>query len=107
MQTHRHDSWREALKFMNRCPICSNQYQVEDAQLFAENGNAKMAHLTCRTCRSFFIAMIMVAGHGVSSVGMVTDLSFSDAKRLYNTDSISIDEVILSHQLLQKNTLFN
>lgn len=97
------DSWREALKFINRCPICSASYDTKQAKLFAKNENATLVHLTCHKCASYFVAMVLVIGQGVSTVGMITDLSFKDVSRLYRTDPITTDEIIDGHELMQKN----
>ncbi len=97
------ESWREALKFINRCPICSGTYNGKEAKLFAKNDTATLVHMTCAECASYFVAMVLVVGQGVSSVGMVTDLSFDDARRLYREEPLSTDEMIEAHELIQKN----
>ena len=88
------DSWREALKFINRCPICTNNYTPEAARLFAKSDAASIVHIKCGECQSFFVAMILMMGQGLSSVGMVTDLSFEDMKKIHQTAPLSIDEII-------------
>src|SRR3989338_641639 len=109
MQTPRPniDSWREALKFINKCPICSNSYTPEQATLFGKNEAASLVHLTCQNCQSYFVAMILMLGQGFSSVGMVTDLSLSDARRLHKATPLSIDEAINGFQLIQNTGVFN
>lgn len=99
------ESWREALKLINRCPICMGNYATEAAKVFAEEGTAKFVHLVCATCRSYFVAMLVTIGPGISSVGMVTDLSFEDVRRLYGTSPITTDELINGYELMQ-NTVF-
>lgn len=97
------ESWREALKFINRCPICSGIYDGKEARLFAKNDAATLVHLTCGQCASYFVAMVLIVGQGVSSVGMVTDLNFDDARRLYRVEPISTDEIIDAHELMDQN----
>jgi len=99
------ESWREALKFINRCPICATSYKEEAARLFAKSETASLVHLTCPNCQSYFVAMIVVVGQGLSSVGMVTDLSFEDARRLYAAPAITTDELIEGYTELN-NTFF-
>ena len=96
------ESWREALKFINRCPICSGIYDGKEAKLFAKNDAATFVHLTCGGCASYFVAMVLVVGKGVSSVGMVTDLSFEDARRLYGAGPLSTDEMIEAHEFIEE-----
>jgi hypothetical protein len=101
------ESWREALKFINRCPICSSLYDTNDAKLFSRNETATLVHLTCNKCSSYFVAMVLLMGQGVSSVGMITDLSFDDVKRLYNTQPFTTDEIIDAHEEMQTNTFIH
>ncbi len=101
------DSWREALKFINHCPICSSAYEVKDAKLFNSNEAAALVHLTCLKCQSYFVAMVVLLKQGVSSVGMVTDLSFEDVKRLYRREPLTTDEIIEAHELLESNTFIH
>lgn len=93
-------SWRETLKFVNRCPICSENYSEESAGLVEEKDNASLVHLTCGRCRGYFLAMVINFGHGLSSVGMVTDLNLADARRIYRRGPLTLDEVISAHELI-------
>ncbi|MDO8625925.1 MAG: hypothetical protein Q7K39_00500 [Candidatus Magasanikbacteria bacterium] len=90
----RNDAWREALKIISRCPVCSTIYNQEDARSFAYEEKAALVHLTCRHCQGFFLAMVVKLGVGLSSVGMVTDLNYIDLKRLHAAGTIEIDELI-------------
>lgn len=102
----RFDSWREALKFINQCPICNQAYNTDNARLFAKNDSASLVHIACGNCQSSFVAMILMLGQGVSSVGMVTDLNFSDAERLHKISPLTVDEAIDGYQLIQEENFF-
>jgi hypothetical protein len=101
-------SWQEALKFINKCPICSAIYKPEMAKLFAESDKANLVHICCEACQGNFIAMILVLQGGISTIGMVSDLSFEDAKKLHILPNMDVDELIEgrkilnSHNFLQK-----
>lgn len=101
------EPWQEALKFIGKCPLCSVAYDVTTAKLFAKREGANLVHLTCVKCKSAFIAIIMTFGQGMSTVGMVTDLNFEDAKRMYGSQSLTVDEIIEGYQFLQKKELLN
>ena len=88
------DGWREALKIISRCPICSANYETDKAKLLAKSEAAGLIHITCQECHSSFVAMILVLGHGLSSVGMVTDLNYEDVERLHRSDPFTVDEAI-------------
>lgn len=99
-------SWQQALKFINKCPLCGKVYNPEHAHLFAEENTAHFIHITCNHCQSYFVAMILMLGQGLSSVGMVTDLSLDDVKRLYKSSEITLDEALSGYKLM-KTTHFN
>lgn len=94
------ESWRAALKFINRCPICGSNYSSDRARLFAKNDTANLIHLTCSRCSSYFIAMVLFVGRGLSSVGMVTDLSFEDISRLHKTMPFTINDMIGGYETI-------
>lgn len=102
-KNNRSDSWLEALKFIGHCPICNERYQDDRAKLFAKRDGANLVHITCDKCASNFITMIVMMGQGLSSVGMVTDLSFEDVQKLYKTGPLTVDEIISGYQFFQKN----
>lgn len=87
-------SWREALKLINKCPICGANYPQEGAKVFAAQKQVNLVHFSCLKCSGNFIAMIMVMNRGISTVGMVTDLDFEDASRFRDFEPITIDELI-------------
>jgi len=88
------ERWREALKFISACPICRGRYEPSAARLFAKKDNASLIHLTCSGCQSNFIAMILEMGPAISSIGMVSELSFADAARLHRAEPFSMDEAL-------------
>lgn len=87
-------SWQEVLKFINKCPVCGAVYAPEQARVFAEKDHANLVHISCTECRGNFIAMIIVMSQGISTIGMVSDLTFDDAGRLHSREPIDIDELI-------------
>lgn len=87
-------SWEEALKFINKCPVCGAVYMPNQARLFAQKNKANLVHISCDSCQGNFIAMILVMNQGLSTIGMVSDLNFEDAGRLHALDPIGIDELI-------------
>ncbi|OGH92306.1 MAG: hypothetical protein A2534_03430 [Candidatus Magasanikbacteria bacterium RIFOXYD2_FULL_39_9] len=97
------DSWRKTLKLISRCPVCNHDYQSEAAKLFASGGEAKFVHFTCGNCSSHFMAMVMTVAKGVSTVGMITDLSFDDLQKLHKISPLSIDEAIEGHQFINSS----
>jgi hypothetical protein len=100
------DSWRNTLKLISQCPVCNQNYKSEAVKLFAHESEANFVHFTCHNCHSYFMAMIMTMAKGVSTVGMVTDLSFTDVQKLYTLPAITIDEAIEASQSINNSDFF-
>lgn len=94
------DSWKKTLKLISHCPVCSQDYKSEAAKLFVNESEAKFVHFTCANCQSHFMAMVMIAPKGMSTVGMVTDLSFKDVQKLHKLSPLTIDEAIEGHKFI-------
>ena len=95
------ENWRSVLKFITQCPICSTPYRREQAQLFARQKRAHIVHMSCAQCSSYFVALVMEMGQGISSVGTISDLSFADLGRLEGAPSLTIDDVIAAHDIIK------
>ncbi len=98
-------SWQEALKFINKCPVCGVAYVPEKARLFAQNEKANLVHISCESCRGNFIAMVLVMQGGISTIGMVSDLNFEDAKRLHVLQPLDIDELIEGRKYINNDLI--
>ena len=46
------------------------------------------------------MAMVMMMPKGMSTVGMVTDLSLKDVQKLYKLSPITVDETIEAHKFI-------
>lgn len=94
--------WEQSLKMINNCPVCGKDYDLKAARLFSDKEKAQIVHIVCNACKGYFVAMVMDLGRGISTIGMVTDLSYSDIERLRDAKPIDIDEVIDGHQLVEQ-----
>lgn len=100
-------NWQKTLSLISQCPVCSQDYDKKTEKQFLDVKNTHLVHMTCNNCQSYFLAMVMELGKGVSTIGMITDLSYEDVKRTYKTKAIRMDEVIEASQLLNKNNIIN
>lgn len=94
-------------KLISQCPVCGRQYSKESARQFANKNKAQFIHLGCDGCKSNFMAVVMILGTGISTLGMVTDLGFEDAKRLYEQAPLSVDDVIEGYKNIKHKDFFN
>ena len=94
------EPWQQGLKLITQCPVCGGDFEAKAAKFLIKKKESQLVHITCCYCKGNFIANIMIFSKGISTVGMVTDLSFEDVKRIYGSVPIEIDEVIEGYKYL-------
>ena len=98
----------EGVKLVSYCPLCEASYNPEEAKVLGENHDSHLMHIRCGNCSNAVLALVLVSGVGVSSVGMVTDLAHDEVDRFKQGDSVSTDDVIDMHRMLvNQNTLWD
>lgn len=83
----------EGLKLISKCPVCSEQYQPFQASIVEEKDEAQLVHIQCRKCASAIVALIVNGQMGLTSVGLITDLSSSDVERFKDAQPITEEEL--------------
>ena len=91
------DFWHERLQILSFCPICETKQHSMQAKILEIEGNHCLVHMTCRKCHNAILALVQTNASGVSSVGMMTDLSFEDVVKFQSGSQITLDDVISSH----------
>lgn len=96
-------------QLLAHCPLCQAAYDETSVCLIGEftprmafgaSGKSRMFHLTCKQCCHAVLAVILESSHGISSVGLVTDLEAQDAVRVHEASPITADDVVRAHQEL-------
>lgn len=87
---------------ITHCPVCSLRYDPLEAKILDETEHAHLVYVKCRSCESAVLALIMSNNMGVSSIGLITDLSSDDVMKFKDSDIINANDVIEVHQFLSK-----
>ena len=88
---------QEGLRLMNQCPVCKGAYRADQKNILEERNSAHLVHITCPHCLNSIVAVIVTTPIGLSSVGMLTDLTAEDVSRLSHRSSLSADEFFACH----------
>lgn len=91
----------EHLRVISSCPICNARYHSAELRVLEERHDAQLVYIQCRRCRSSVLAVVLANQLGVSSVGLVTDLTGEDVLKFRRQPKISVDDVLDTHLLLQ------
>lgn len=90
----------ELLSVILHCPVCSNKYAAEQTSVIEgrevekREDSSLLVHADCEKCKSSVVFSISLEGPEIFSVGMVTDLTSTDAKKFRDSGGIALDEVI-------------
>lgn len=98
----------ESLRLISYCPLCNTHYNPLAAQILEEREDAHLIHVECRKCGSSIVALVLNAGIGISSVGLVTDLTGDEVLKFRRHENVRADDVIDAHTALfsaEKNFL--
>ncbi|HLD20274.1 MAG TPA: hypothetical protein VJB93_03455 [Patescibacteria group bacterium] len=84
------------------CPLCNAQYQPNQASILEQKDDANLIYVECSECGASIIALVVMGLMGISSIGLVTDLTERDIRRFQNAYALSSDDVLDLHQALQQ-----
>lgn len=98
--------FEEMTKIIGLCPLCRAKTNAMEANVLEEAGESHLLHLRCRHCQAAVLALVTVTPAGLSSVGMITDLTAGDAQKFKKVESLTADEIINLNLLLKDRVNF-
>ena len=87
---------------ITHCPVCNLRFNPLEAKVLQEGEGGHLVYIKCRQCQGSILAVISANALGISSVGLITDLSGDDVMKFKQAEPISFDDVIAGHQFLKK-----
>ncbi|MDP3771572.1 MAG: hypothetical protein Q8R16_04680 [bacterium] len=93
---------QESLRLISYCPVCDTSYNPMEARVIDERDEKHLMHIRCKKCAHSILALVLTSGMGVSSMGLLTDLTFGDVLKFREAEPITVDDVITFHHFLQK-----
>jgi transcription elongation factor Elf1 len=86
---------------LTKCPICNKKYGQSKILVLEEEMNRTTLHVTCGNCKISSLVFISSGKMGIVSLGILTDLTQEEAKKLFKGEEISSDNVIEAHEYLK------
>lgn len=102
-----HQKIIELLSVILRCPVCGSKYNAEQTSVIEGKDTDKyesapmLVHTDCESCKGSVVFSVSMDGPEILSIGMITDLTSSDAKKFRDTRCITADEVIEFHKFIR------
>ena len=98
MRNKESNFWNDGIKLVSFCPLCESRSSKTQARLLGQEGETRLLHVKCKKCSNSMLALVFASSDGMSSVGLVTDLSYDDAIRFKEGDPVYIDDIISLHE---------
>lgn len=90
----------EGLRLVSLCPLCSSKNVPTQSHVIDVHEDTSLVHLSCGKCRRKILIQFRMSTVGVHCIGIITDLSLEDARRLMKDRSVDIDDVLDVHEAL-------
>lgn len=106
------------LNYLGSCPLCHRRLRAERATVIEETSQRALLEADCASCAASLLLTVMRTDAGldtaflpgdfhrdaalVTTVGMVTDLTAGDAKKILRQPAITVDDVLELHDYLKK-----
>lgn len=94
------------LKWVSTCPLCGKEYAPEEARIVSEKEGAFLVHTNCKRCGSSVVATLVANQLGISSVGLITDLTYEDVVKFKDGENISTDDLLSLYEILNNKPNF-
>ncbi len=88
-------------KFLKDCPVCQAKFSEKHIRILTNTPKRRLLHATCDVCHHALLFVQITTGGASGVMGIVTDLSVTDVRRLMSAPPISEDDVLRFHQALE------
>ncbi|MBD3359640.1 MAG: hypothetical protein GF365_02965 [Candidatus Buchananbacteria bacterium] len=97
----------EDVSMIAYCPFCESDLNPVKAKIIDDRDDSQLIHIQCNNCQGFILALLTKTANGLSSVGLITDLTFDDVFQFKNKLKLRADDIIEIHQALASKTKKN
>lgn len=70
--------------------------------MIEEKENLHLLHVQCKSCGSSVVSVVYSDGLGISSMGLVSDLTAEDVLEFKGSKGICVDDVMEMHRFLEQ-----
>ncbi|MBI2551174.1 hypothetical protein HYV73_02400 [Candidatus Uhrbacteria bacterium] len=79
------------------CPVCERRFAMSRTKQIARDGETELYYGTCGRCCNHVLSLVMTDQQGMSSIGLITDLSEQDVTRLRTGAPLTANDVVAAH----------
>ena len=89
----------DEVKLIAYCPFCEADLNPVKAKVIEDKDDSQLVHIQCNKCQGYILALITRTISGLTSVGLITDLTYDDVFQFKNKKELQSDEVINIHNI--------
>ncbi len=89
--------------FEAACPLCDARFNPFAARIIDNKEDVHLLHTQCPHCGAYIVSLISNTPFGLSSVGIITDLTAADVLRFKDEKKIDFDDVLAIHRAICEN----
>lgn len=93
----------DSIDIVSYCPLCESRRENLTTEILAESSAARLVHTHCENCESFIVSLVLTSSIGVSSIGLVSDLTGEDVIRFKDMPVITYDDALEFYQTVNKS----
>lgn len=94
----------EGIRLLTSCPLCNTHYNFLEARVLEAHGDSHLLYLQCAKCFAAIVILILMGDLGMSSFGLVTDLTSDDVLRFKEGEAVTSDDLLELHAALRGPT---
>ena len=91
---------------MRDCPVCGADYHEDAYSVLVDAEEMATVHVTCESCENAIMALFAATPVGMSTIGIITDLSPEDYDRTSALKPISEDDVLDFYSFIKTGRAF-
>lgn len=95
----------EGIRLITACPLCNTHYNFLEAKVLDARGENHLLYLQCVKCFTAIVVLVLMSDVGMSSIGLVTDLTSDDVVRFKSVEPVSSDDLLILHGSLKRPDL--
>ncbi len=89
------------MRLNGRCPICNTMYDLQKYRVIGERDHNILTYIQCSQCGSAVLSLMSINQFGLQAIGLLTDLTSEEVAKFESIESITQDDVIQLHQMLE------
>jgi hypothetical protein len=96
-----HNESSADVQLVSYCPLCRHSFSPREAAVLGQGDTSHLLYVHCNFCSSSLVVLLLVNKLGISSVGVITDLTEEDVWQVKDAEPINADDCLEVYRALE------